>query len=423
MPHSVVTLDVHDSSIDATIELPSDDLRLASGIDITAADALENSADALSDYIAAHLQITTPSGEPWTVDVGELTIADAEQTSTGQFSELVAQIEMTPPADATTREFTLDDTVIIHQVITHRIFVVVDQDWAGGDLGDEAKQLGVIAVDPASGTVAPLTIDLGSGSMWSGFVAMVQLGGTHILEGTDHLLFLIVLLLPAPLIAFAGRWRRPAGPKRSVLRIVSITLAFTIGHSATLAISALTHLDIPAVPIESLIAVSILVGALHAIRPLFPGKEAVVAGLFGLIHGMAFSFTLAELGLSTGQLVISLLGFNIGIELLQLAVVAAVLPAFVILSPWRGYAVLRVGLALVAGTSALGWLLARLGVNNPIADVADGLGAYGGWAIVALWVVTIGYLVERRHGRRHAFVGEASEEREESGAPLHVDSL
>lgn len=87
-------------------------------------------------------------------------------------------------------------------------------------------------------------------------------------------------------------------------------LAF-LGHSVTLAVAALARLDLPAAPVESLIAASILIGAGHALRPLFPGREALIAAGFGLIHGMAFSFTLAELHLDTGQLVLSLLGFNL----------------------------------------------------------------------------------------------------------------
>ncbi|MFD4600491.1 HupE/UreJ family protein [Streptomyces sp. NPDC058464] len=80
-------------------------------------------------------------------------------------------------------------------------------------------------------------------------------------------------------------------------RIGRTTLAFTVGHSVALAMSALARLDIPAQPVETFIAFSVLVGAVHANRPLFPGHEAVVAEVFGLGHGLAFSLTLAEMHL------------------------------------------------------------------------------------------------------------------------------
>ncbi|MFT4305461.1 MAG: HupE/UreJ family protein [Microbacterium sp.] len=400
MPYSVVTLDVHDDSVDATLELPFDDLRLATGFTIDSDSVLGSERDALEAYVLQHVNPTSDDGAAWTVEVADISTSDAEQTYTGVYQELIVHLTMTPPAGGSTRSFVFDDDVIIHQVITHKILVTVGEDWSAGSVDGESQQLGIIQVDTATGEIAPLQVELGEGSLWNGFVAMVSLGGNHILEGTDHLLFLLVLLLPAPLMAWGGRWRRPATLRKSTLRIVSITAAFTVGHSVTLAVSVLTHLDIPAKPVESLIAVSILVGAAHAIRPLFPGKEAVVAGLFGLVHGMAFSFTLAELGLSDTQLVVSLFGFNLGIELLQLAVVIVVLPALIVLSRWRGYRALRIGVAAVAGVCAIGWLFARLGVANPLATVADSLSAYGGWAVLGLWVLAAGVLLVRAGAKK-----------------------
>lgn len=200
---------------------------------------------------------------------------------------------------------------------------------------------------------------------------MIHLGTEHIASGTDHLLFLLVLLLPAPLIAVSGRWHGAVSTRRTVIRIARITLAFTLGHSLTLALSALGRLQLPATPIEVFIALSILIGAVHALRPLFPGREALAAGLFGLIHGMAFSFTLAELGLTTSQLVLSLLGFNLGIELMQLGVVLLTLPSLVVLSRTNWYTPVRVIGALCAALASIGWILARVGLPNPVAALAD----------------------------------------------------
>jgi len=77
-----------------------------------------------------------------------------------------------------------------------------------------------------------------------------------------------------------------------------------------------------------LIAVSILVSAVHALRPLFPGREARIAAFFGLIHGLAFASTLGELGLGRWERLAGILAFNLGIETMQLVVVAATLPSF-----------------------------------------------------------------------------------------------
>ncbi|MEU0211231.1 HupE/UreJ family protein [Streptomyces canus] len=200
-----------------------------------------------------------------------------------------------------------------------------------------------------------LKVDLGEGSAWRGFLAMVKLGGDHILAGTDHLLFLLILLLPAPLAVTGRRWHGLVGARSALGRIGRITLAFTAGHSVAPAVTALGRLDTPGWPVEAFIAASILIGAIHAIRPLLPGKEALVAGVSGLGHGMAFSFVLAEMHLSTGQLVTSLLGFNLGIELVQLLLVCLALPSLLVLARLRVQPALRLTGAVLTGTAAVGW--------------------------------------------------------------------
>lgn len=379
MPHSVVQLDVYKDSVTARLELPVGDLATASGIDLTTikSSALPTKAEAVRTYLAQHIRPTTLKGEAWQVSIGALSLGRTQQTSTGPYRELVAEAVLTPPAGADVRHFTLDYDVIVHQVVTHVALVTVRQDWAAGRVHETGTtQVGTVRLDTRKMTVPPLTVDLGDGSAWRGFVAMVKLGGDHILTGTDHLLFLLILLLPAPLLARGRRWDGLVGARSALGRIGRITLAFTVGHSIALAATALGRLEIPSWPVEAFIAASILVGAVHAIRPLFPGREAVVAGVFGLGHGMAFSFVLAEMQLSTGQLVFSLLGFNLGIELVQLLLVCLALPSLLVLARMRIQPVVRVGGALLTGTAALGWLADRLGAPNPVARAADSAGSH-----------------------------------------------
>ncbi|MEU8241806.1 HupE/UreJ family protein [Actinoplanes missouriensis] len=375
MPHSVVLLDVHETSVTAELDIPLGDLVTASGIAVTAV-TLPAHRDALRAYLTAHIAPAAIDGEPWTVQVADLAVTETEQTSTGPYQELGATATLTPPPGADIRHFTFGYDVVVHQVVTHTVLVSVRQDWVTGQLAEDLTQVGTIAIDVRSMTVPALEVNLEDGSAWSGFVAMVKLGGSHILEGTDHLLFLLILLLPAPLPAAGGRWRGLVGARTAVRRIGLTTLAFTIGHSVALAISAVTRLDVPAWPVESFIAASILVGAVHAVRPIFPGREAVVAGVFGLGHGMAFSFVLAEMDLSAGRLALSLLGFNVGIELVQLGLVALALPTVVVVARSRFGPAARVAGATLTGVAAAGWLAARLGFDNVVAGFADDLGSH-----------------------------------------------
>jgi hypothetical protein len=135
-----------------------------------------------------------------------------------------------------------------------------------------------------------------------------------------------------------------------------------------------------------LIAASILVAAVHAIRPIFPGRETLIAAGFGLIHGMAFSITLSDLDLDGRQLALSLLGFNLGIEAMQLVAVALVLPPLALLARTRLYAPIRVTMAALTAVAAIGWMLARIGIPNPVATAADGLAPVAGRIVVGLWI-------------------------------------
>jgi hypothetical protein len=387
MPHSVVQLDVYKASVTARLELPVDDLSRASGIDLSslAPVALPARAPAIRAYLGRHIRPTTLQGKAWRVGIGALSLSRAQQTSTGPYRELVAKAVLTPPPGGDVRHFTLNYDVIVHQVVTHVTLVSVRQDWAAGRVGGGGvTQVGTVSLDIRHMKVPPLTVDLGNGSPWRGFLAMAELGGEHILTGTDHLLFLLILLLPAPLRATGGRWNGLAGARAALGRIGRVTIAFTVGHSVALAATALGRLEIPGRPVEAFIAVSILVGAVHAIRPLFPGREAVVAGVFGLGHGMAFSFVLAEMHLSTGQLVFSLFGFNLGIELVQLLLVGLALPALLVMARLRVQPALRVGGALLTATAAVGWLADRLGMPNPVARTADSAGSHTTLTLAAL---------------------------------------
>jgi hypothetical protein len=229
---------------------------------------------------------------------------------------------------------------------------------------------------------------------WSSFASMVPLGVRHIAEGTDHLLFILVLLLSAPLLAVGGRWTGFAGVRRSGMRLFKVVTAFTIGHSLTLAAAASGWVHAPTRPVETLIAVTILVSAAHAIRPLFPGREAFVAGGFGLVHGLGFATMIAGYGIDPWHTALSVLGFNVGIELMQVVVVAATVPWLLALARTPWYGVVRVTGAVLAGAAALGWIGERgFGMANPVGDWIGTAAAHpplllGGIALLSLAAVT-----------------------------------
>lgn len=142
----------------------------------------------------------------------------------------------------------------------------------------------------------------------------VALGARHIAEGVDHLLFVLGLVLLA---------RRPGA-------IAATVTAFTLGHSATLAVTALGMWTVRPAPVEVLIAASIVLLARELLRgdqplTLAQRRPWLIAAAFGLLHGMGFAGALAEVGLPDGARTAALLGFNLGVELGQLVFVAALL--------------------------------------------------------------------------------------------------
>ena len=137
-------------------------------------------------------------------------------------------------------------------------------------------------------------------------------GLRHMLMGWDHLAFVLALLL------LVSGWRR---------LLVTIT-AFTVGHSVTLALAVTGRVVLPAAPVEACIALSVLLLAVeltHERETLTRRFPWLVAGAFGLLHGLGFAGALTEIGLPADGLLWALLSFNVGVELGQLAVAGAVL--------------------------------------------------------------------------------------------------
>ena len=180
------------------------------------------------------------------------------------------------------------------------------------------------------------------------FATYVAEGIRHIATGPDHLLFLMALLLPAPLIWSGGGWQVRPGARAVITEVVQTVTAFTLAHSVTLCLSVLGALTLPTRFVETTIAASVAVAACSGIRPFRRGRPWHLAFGFGLLHGLGFARFLSELGLPTGARVSALLAFNLGVEIGQLAVVAAALPLLL----WIGHrALYRTGLMAAACTA------------------------------------------------------------------------
>src|SRR4051812_2116462 len=305
MPSSAVVLRLHRAEIDAELTLPIGELAMGweKPLPMDSVRTVRQYGKELEDYVRAHVRPSAPDGRPWTVEVSGVTPLNE------QVPDVRVMLTMTPPPGAPVDRLTFHYDVIFHHLITHTAVVTLASDWRNGVLGEEPVLLGTMRdTNPA------ITIDRSRGSGFQGFAATFRLGARHIAEGTDHLLFLLALLLPAPLVAAGGRWGGYAGGGMALRRIVKIVTAFTLGHSLTLVFGALGWARLPGALVEAAIAVSIFVSAVHALVPIFRGREIFLAGGFGLVHGLAFAATLTGFGFDPLTLTSSVLGFNLGIE-------------------------------------------------------------------------------------------------------------
>jgi hypothetical protein len=202
------------------------------------------------------------------------------------------------------------------------------------------------------------TLSLAAPDRLAQFGAYVRNGIWHIWIGFDHILFLLSLLLPAVL---ATPTSRPSDSfKASFIDVLKVVTAFTLAHSITLTLAALSVISLPSRWVESAIAASVIAAALNNVFPLFRGKRPLAAFAFGLIHGFGFASVLTDLGLPQGALIASLFGFNLGVEIGQLSIVAVFLPlAFMLRHTWFYRRLLTWGSAAIVVVASI-WLIERV---------------------------------------------------------------
>ena len=385
LPGTAALLDFHRADIGLELDMPLDQFELGFRHPIADApdSALARYGPQLRAYLLAHVQPIAPDGRPWSMQVDELHVQPATDASP---ADLIARLTLTPPPGAPVRRFRFNYSVINHEVMTHTVLVFARSDWENGVSAQAPSLLGTVRW-----LTTGIDVNRAGGSFWTGFAGVFRLGMQHIAEGTDHLLFLLALLLPAPLLREGGRrWGAYGGARHAFAQLARLVTAFTIGHSLTLIVGAVAPVTIPVRPVEVAIALSIFVSALHAWRPLLHGREAWVAAGFGLVHGLAFSQVIAGGGLDGWHKAAAVLAFNLGIETVQLLVVAVTAPWLILLAKSGRYTPVRVAGAAFAAVASLAWALERVsGQPNIVSASLEGLLAVAPWMLVALALLAL----------------------------------
>ena len=204
------------------------------------------------------------------------------------------------------------------------------------------------------------SLSLAAPSRSAEFTRLVRLGVAHIWSGYDHLLFLVALLLPAVLRREGARWLPVTSFRPTFREVVRTVTAFTLAHSLTLGLAAFGLVELPSRFIEAAIALSVVLAAANNLWPVVRAERWVAAFELGLLHGFGFASALADAGLTGRSLTSALFGFNLGVELGQLTIVAAILPVAYVTrtKPLYTRYGLRLGSAAVAVIASV-WLVER----------------------------------------------------------------
>ena len=246
----------------------------------------------------------------------------------------------------------------------------IEYNWKAGMINNEA----LMALDFSKNDwTKPLSLT--DTSIWNGFKAMIKQGIWHIWIGLDHILFLLALILPSVVrrirtgteegastlsVTSSGSvWRPVERFRPAFIYIIKVITFFTIAHTITLTLASLNIINLPSRLVETIIALSIGLAAYHNIRPIFKGRDWVIAFVFGLFHGFGFASVLSELGLIGEFLVLSLLGFNIGVEIGQVVIIALIFPVLYLIRKSRYYSKILVYLSILLIIISLYWFVER----------------------------------------------------------------
>lgn len=244
-------------------------------------------------------------------------------------------------------DFTAEcETQLTEVAINAQLFQEIDPDHRV-ILNTDATKTGTLTVLQAGYN----NIYLSHSSNLAAFTSFSLEGVRHIFKGYDHLAFLLLLLLPLT---------RMRVIRDQFLKAAGIVTAFTLAHTITLTMASSGQLNLPAGPVELVIALSVVLAAILNIIEPKQGAGWIIAFAFGLVHGFGFAGALAELTGSQGNHLISLIGFNVGVEFGQLLVVCLVFPVLLYLSRKRYFSKAMVPvLSLLVAVLGATWAIER----------------------------------------------------------------
>lgn len=299
---------------------------------------------AIQEYVSSHLALTADGVErpiTWTV-TEEMT------TDHGMYAVVRFQVPGT-----VAQELGIEYTGFFDALPEHRGLFIIEYEHSSGTVND-SEAVSLVFTPRRTHQV----IDPTSSSSMAEFVAFVREGIHHIWIGVDHILFLVVLILPSVMTRRDGRWQPVESFRPAFIHVVKVVTIFTLAHSITLSLAALGVVNLNSRLVESIIAASVVFAAINGAffgRGMWP-----IIFAFGLFHGFGFASVLGHLAIDRRFLVPALFGFNVGVEIGQVAIICATFPVLWFLRQWNLYSpvVLKAGSTAIAVLAFI-WLWER----------------------------------------------------------------
>lgn len=353
-----IFLSVKANVIEGHFEIHEDDLKEKLGVtmltgaeeEVTA--ALETSAPQIQAYIKEHFTMSPGDSAPYELTFGETKVFGLE--SAGRFGQYYFTVPITTVPDV----LKFDHRMLYENDRLHRaVLTFFYNEKTGKEYNGEFAAL--IFSERMPEQEIDLTGDLDTALKPFDFIWE---GVWHIWIGTDHILFLVVLLLPAVLKREdkQKQWQPVDGFSKAGWNVLKIVTIFTIAHSITLTLAALDLINIQPRIVESVIAFSIMLVALNNIFPKVKGASIAIIFAFGLFHGMGFASVMGDLPFRIAEIKRVILAFNVGVELGQVAIVIPVFISLFFLRKWKHYtSVFLIGGSFLAGARAMVWFVQR----------------------------------------------------------------
>ena len=318
-----------ESSIDGVFEIHVNDLRDKLGLDLGSGEELvgrlEATADQVQGYLLDHFEIGPLGGAPFALEFTRVELTELPQ---GTFAQYHFRSATGPLPD--------------RLAVRHEMFYENDRLHRGLLMVQYVAKTDTTFPDEYTALVfrpsnSEQVLDLTNVTTLVSPRAMIGQGVLHIWIGIDHILFLLALMLPTVLTRDDSEWKPVGSFRRALWNLLKIVTVFTVAHSITLLLAALDFVTLPSRLVESVIALSIVLVALNNFVGKGRDSSLVVILVLGLFHGLGFASVMGHLPFRMVDLLRSVVGFNIGVELGQVAIVAALFPLLFLLRRWGLY--------------------------------------------------------------------------------------